>query len=109
MFSQKVILNIHKLSLLVDPFESMATVTMVVGPSVRCPVITEEHDPRMVCFWGECQEIKERIIIKQKVLRIPRLGANHVWPLNGISTEKYGLSFELAATSPRRDPLRDME
>jgi hypothetical protein len=68
-----MILNVDKLPFLVDPLEGMATVPVVVAPSFRGAVITEEHHACMVGFGCKSKKIKKGVIIQQKVLWVSRL------------------------------------
>jgi hypothetical protein len=53
VLGQEVILDVDKLSLLVDPLESMAPITVIVTPSLGSTMVTEEHHAGMVGFRGE--------------------------------------------------------
>jgi hypothetical protein len=77
---------------------------MVVGPPIGCAVVAEEHHASMVSakvsgeginkqksilpFRCVGQQVKQRVVIQKEVLRIPRLGSNHIGALNRAPAEK---------------------
>lgn len=64
MLGKEMILDVHKLSFLVDPLEGVATIAMVVAPSIWRPVITEEHHACMVGLGCESEKIKKGVVVQ---------------------------------------------
>ena len=74
------------------PSKGMATVAMIVSPSIGCAVITEEHHACVVAFRIVCQKVKEGIVIQEKVVRVTSLRADDIWALDWVSAEEDGLA-----------------
>ena len=87
---EEVVLDVHELTLGVDPFKSMAAVAVVVPPALRRAMIGEEHQSSMVSLGCVGEQIERSVVIQQEVVWTTGLRADHVWALNGVSAEENG-------------------
>jgi hypothetical protein len=83
-----VILDVNKLSFLVHPLERVASITVVVTPSLRSTMVTEKHHACMIGFRSERKKVKEGVVVKQEVLWVAGLRANDIWALDRVSAEE---------------------
>lgn len=70
------------------PFEAVASVAVVEAPAVWCSVVGEEHETSMVRLRHVGEEIKQRVVIEEEVLRVALLRADNIGALNGVAAEK---------------------
>lgn len=86
MPGQEVALDVRKLALAVALLEDVASVAMIAAPSLRRAVVAEEHETDMVRLGCVGEEVKQ-IVVQQEVLWVALLGADHIGPLNWITTK----------------------
>lgn len=86
------------------PFEGMASIPVIITPPVWCTVIAEEHQSGVVTvhpsviiqqpskydspFRCMGKKIEKRVIIKQEVIWVARLGADDIWALYWVPAEE---------------------
>lgn len=73
------------------PLKGVASVTMRSTPAIGGSMVGEEHYPSMLGLWDIGQEVEQRVIVKQEVLRIALLGPDYVGALDRIAIEENGL------------------
>lgn len=85
-----VILDGDQATVLVHPLKGVASVTMRSTPAIGGSMVGEEHYPSMLGLWDIGQEVEQRVIVKQEVLRIALLGPDYVGALDRIAIEENG-------------------
>jgi len=88
VLGNEVVLDVDKFALLVDPLECVATIAVVVGPSLRCTVVTEEHDTGMNRFGGVAEQIECGIVVEQEVTGVACLGTDNIGSLDRVAAEE---------------------
>jgi hypothetical protein len=74
---------------------------MLVAPTLGRSVVTEEHETGMIAFWGVCEQIEQRIVVRKEVLGVARLRTDDVWPLNWVTAEEDGLNLSVVCSNVR--------
>jgi hypothetical protein len=54
-------------------------------------VVREEHHPCVVCLGSRGEQVEEGIIVKEEVLKVAILRADHIGTLDWIPAEEDGL------------------
>lgn len=88
VLGNEVVLDVDKFALLVDPLECVATIAVVVGPSLRCTVVTEEHHTGVNRFGGVAEQIECGIVVEQEVTRVACLGTDNIGSLDRVAAEE---------------------
>lgn len=90
VLGDEVILDVDKLSFLVDPLEGVATVAVIEAPSLGCAMIAEEHETSVIALGSVSEQVEDAIIVEEEVLGVSMLRTNDVWALDGVTAEEYG-------------------
>lgn len=61
---------------------------MVVGPALRCAMVTEEHHAGMITLGSMRKQIEGGIVVEQEVVWSSALRSDDIWPLDWISAEE---------------------
>lgn len=88
MLRDEVVFDVHKLALLVDPLESVASISVVFCPALRGSMVGEEHQAGVITLWSAAQKIKCSVIVEEEVFWVACLGPDHVGTLNGVTAEE---------------------
>ena len=91
MLRNEVVLDVDKFALSIDPLESVASIAVVKPPSLGSTVITEKHQTCVISLRSAAEQVKDAIVVEQKVLGIAVLRSNNIWTLNRVSAKEDGL------------------
>jgi hypothetical protein len=88
VLGDEVVFDVDELTLGIDPLESVAAVSVLVAPTFWGAMIAEEHETGMVTFWGVCEQVEQRIVIREEVLGVAGLRANDIWALDRVAAKE---------------------